>query len=235
MEQNKTGKYFKYAIGEIVLVMVGILLALQVNNWNEKRKNHLILTSNLNGVLKELNDNLFFFEQAISIFDSINNNRIAFINHNNYKLFTRDSLEQSLENYNKDAYFIQNYYYKKIRNSKIIQYGVYEKIMENIIIYYDARIPELINVVAEYNEQVMRENEFWRYEQSTYEFNYVKGLGSYQDEKEAKNELIALLNTPTSRNILKIDVRRNSEMIESLTYLQAILKNLILELEIVLQ
>ena len=37
MEKNKTGKYFKYAIGEIVLVMVGILLALQVNNWNELR------------------------------------------------------------------------------------------------------------------------------------------------------------------------------------------------------
>ena len=37
MEQNKTGKYFKYAIGEVVLVMVGILLALQVNNWNEDR------------------------------------------------------------------------------------------------------------------------------------------------------------------------------------------------------
>jgi len=38
MEQNKTGKYLKYAIGEIVLVMVGILLALQINNWNESKK-----------------------------------------------------------------------------------------------------------------------------------------------------------------------------------------------------
>ena len=38
MEKNKTGKYLKYAIGEIVLVMIGILLALQVNIWNEKRK-----------------------------------------------------------------------------------------------------------------------------------------------------------------------------------------------------
>ena len=35
---NKTGKYFKYAIGEILLVMIGILLALQVNTWNEERK-----------------------------------------------------------------------------------------------------------------------------------------------------------------------------------------------------
>ena len=37
INQNKMGKYLKYAIGEIILVMIGILLALQVNNWNTKR------------------------------------------------------------------------------------------------------------------------------------------------------------------------------------------------------
>ena len=36
--ENKTGKYLKYAIGEIVLVVIGILIALQINNWNEQRK-----------------------------------------------------------------------------------------------------------------------------------------------------------------------------------------------------
>ncbi len=39
MEKNKTGKYLKYAIGEIVLVMIGILLAVQVNNWNQRQQN----------------------------------------------------------------------------------------------------------------------------------------------------------------------------------------------------
>lgn len=38
LEQNKMGKYFKYAIGEIILVVIGILIALQINTWNEKRK-----------------------------------------------------------------------------------------------------------------------------------------------------------------------------------------------------
>ena len=37
-EKNKTGKYLKYAIGEIVLVVIGILIALSINNWNENRK-----------------------------------------------------------------------------------------------------------------------------------------------------------------------------------------------------
>jgi hypothetical protein len=34
MEKNKTGKYIKYAVGENVLVVIGILIALQVNNWS---------------------------------------------------------------------------------------------------------------------------------------------------------------------------------------------------------
>jgi len=41
IENHKTGKYFKYAIGEIVLVVIGILIALQINNWNENRKNKI--------------------------------------------------------------------------------------------------------------------------------------------------------------------------------------------------
>jgi len=35
--ENKIGKYFKYAIGEIILVVIGILIALQVSNFNEQR------------------------------------------------------------------------------------------------------------------------------------------------------------------------------------------------------
>jgi hypothetical protein len=37
LNEGKTSKYFKYAIGEIVLVVIGILIALQINNWNQGR------------------------------------------------------------------------------------------------------------------------------------------------------------------------------------------------------
>ena len=41
MEKNKTGKYLKYAIGEIILVVIGILIALSINSWNQDRLDQL--------------------------------------------------------------------------------------------------------------------------------------------------------------------------------------------------
>ena len=52
--ENKTGKYFKYAIGEIVLVVIGILIALQINNWNEKRKAEFEETKILTSLLEDI-------------------------------------------------------------------------------------------------------------------------------------------------------------------------------------
>jgi hypothetical protein len=52
--ENKTGKYFKYAIGEIILVVIGILIALQINNWNENRKNNSKVNTYLNNMIQDL-------------------------------------------------------------------------------------------------------------------------------------------------------------------------------------
>lgn len=41
MAENRFSKYVLYAIGEIVLVVIGILIAVQINNWNEKQKAEL--------------------------------------------------------------------------------------------------------------------------------------------------------------------------------------------------
>jgi len=54
--ENKTGKYFKYAIGEIVLVVIGILIALQINNWNQNRIENKEVKTYLNNLIQDLND-----------------------------------------------------------------------------------------------------------------------------------------------------------------------------------
>ena len=47
-DDNKPLKYLRYASGEIVLVVIGILIALQINNWNEFKKDRVIENKHLN-------------------------------------------------------------------------------------------------------------------------------------------------------------------------------------------
>ena len=59
METGKTANYIKYAIGEIVLVVIGILIALQINNWNENNKVNAKIIDLLHALQSDLEqDNL---------------------------------------------------------------------------------------------------------------------------------------------------------------------------------
>src|SRR5210317_1905039 len=73
LSENKFGKYLLYAIGEIALVMIGILLALQVNNWNDAKNNKIseqkILSEIRNGIWRDLSDfegNVYSNKKAIN-------------------------------------------------------------------------------------------------------------------------------------------------------------------------
>ena len=65
--ENKTGKYFKYAIGEIVLVVIGILIALQINTWNQNRQDRKQEQQILTQLLNEYQNNLNQLNQKIFI------------------------------------------------------------------------------------------------------------------------------------------------------------------------
>ena len=64
--ENRTSKYFKYAIGEIALVMIGILLAIQANNWNIERTGKKELNQSLTKLLVELNKDKELLNELIN-------------------------------------------------------------------------------------------------------------------------------------------------------------------------
>ena len=68
LTENKFSKYLLYAIGEIVLVMIGILLALQVNTWNENRKSNSIRDSNYVQLLEDLKTDEEYIDEQIKEF-----------------------------------------------------------------------------------------------------------------------------------------------------------------------
>ena len=66
LESNRFRKYLIYAIGEIALVMIGILLALQVNNWNNERINNQLESKILRQLHQDFLENQRNFEHVTS-------------------------------------------------------------------------------------------------------------------------------------------------------------------------
>ena len=93
LSEGKTGKYLKYAVGEIVLVVIGILIALQINSWNEEYK----LGKQEVKYLTEIKNNLLIDQQSV----------VNSINLNNRKIATIDSLMILLSNSDKSSDYME--------------------------------------------------------------------------------------------------------------------------------
>jgi len=108
MEKNKTGKYLKYAIGEIILVVIGILIALSINNWNEGRKKSSLTKTYRLKLIEELDSdikNLTFLDSMNLIYTS------RILNH----ISNNDSTKQKIAlpiNQSHDNYVIATFYSK---------------------------------------------------------------------------------------------------------------------------
>jgi len=84
MRKNKAGMYLKYAIGEIILVVFGIVIALQIDNLNENRKNKEFekemltqIQSNLKKDKLTLDKILISFDSAVKSSDKILNSELS--------------------------------------------------------------------------------------------------------------------------------------------------------------
>jgi len=71
MESGQSSKYLKYAMGEIALVVIGILLALQINNWNEERKNKTLERQILTELLQDISKDKADLESQLKRYDRI--------------------------------------------------------------------------------------------------------------------------------------------------------------------
>ena len=94
---GSTRKYLYYAIGEILLVMIGILLALQVNNWNSNRKKAVTRQLYLKSIIAQLDENIRYTNNHIGLCDD----RIATLDkvfsELNQPIIDYDSLIESLQ------------------------------------------------------------------------------------------------------------------------------------------
>ena len=90
--ENKMGKYLTYAFGEIILVVIGILLALQINTWNQQRIEDIKEVELLTALRDEFQDNLIALEESINI-----NNKVTKSCKAITQIIRSDSLTQKPE------------------------------------------------------------------------------------------------------------------------------------------
>ena len=71
ISEGTTGQYLKYAIGEIALLVIGILLALQLNNWNENGKSYNKARNYLFEIITDLQKDTSNFNHPIEILNNL--------------------------------------------------------------------------------------------------------------------------------------------------------------------
>ncbi|MEM8998975.1 MAG: DUF6090 family protein [Bacteroidota bacterium] len=193
LSENKFSKYLIYAVGEIVLVVIGILIALQINNWNENRKNKVLELS----ILKEFKSSISMdIVQLNSRAESAKNNIYSaniLLNHLEKNLGYNDSL-------NKHFNIITSTLYKAF-NPQITAYKMLESKGVDLISNIELK-KDILNLYNfDYHELIY---EYENYQKNI--LNYGRPIARSQFEVTDNNSTTPGLK-PVNYNSLSLNVQ----------------------------
>lgn len=139
ISEGKTTRYFKYAIGEIILVVIGILIALQINNSNENYKNEKEASFQLSKLKDNLKADKFQLEKAISTDSTIIENLITCV-----KVLSNDeelSLEEFIDRfqfiYTTNSFNPTRGTFESLISSGKIELITNQELLETLFAYYN--------------------------------------------------------------------------------------------------
>jgi hypothetical protein len=150
---SPAGRYLLYAIGEILLVVIGILIALQVNNWNEDSKSRDMLHQYLTTISSDLQsdqvvlDSLITRRKLTQAYSS--KARMSFLN----KTFDFTTVANGLHAY-VDYYFVsKSSGFEALKNSGYLG-RINGTSLNQLLIAYQAKVAEIAQAEKSYNEFV---------------------------------------------------------------------------------
>lgn len=172
--ENKTGKYLKYALGEIVLVVIGIMIALQINNWNENRKFTYAQNIFLNGIKADLQNDKEFIEEVLSninpkieVFELLNKEgEVYFIN----RVITDSLLSIYLFSGQRTFYPVSGTYLSAVAGNKINAFEQKE-VIQNIIKLYSSTYARLVDNGEILDERWSGLSKIYSHERRTNQFS----------------------------------------------------------------
>ncbi|WP_370476494.1 DUF6090 family protein [Tamlana flava] len=141
LSENKFSKYLVYAIGEIVLVVIGILIALQINNWNEAKKNRAFEVKMLSEIEKGLKADHLNLQENFNAYATLDSTVKYFSNLTQNSATFHDSLYPRLWNLNIGRYFQFNRGpYDALKSSGIDRVSN-DSIRNHLINFFDFVLP----------------------------------------------------------------------------------------------
>lgn len=148
VSNNTFTRYAYYAIGEIALVMIGILLALQVNNWNEDRKRQNDIGKSLTQILNDLKEDQVTLNYFLET-ETAHNSYLREISNGNNTSQGLDTILTSLDHY---FYFTKsNNGYSGLKDSGKISEIKNEALKSGLTTYYEVTYEGLM-AATEFSE-----------------------------------------------------------------------------------
>ena len=230
MAENKTKKYYKYALGEILLVVVGILIALQISNWNENRIRSNNAAEFVVDFEKDLRKDTSIFGQEIRKIDRIMEYKKWILNLQNFDSIPIDFLE-GIPQIGYHNIKINNGTIVRMRNSDVWNTSKYRKVFKRINNYYTFHQTYLNNLNEWEKKGAEKEFSFWN-EQDVFEirFSNLDSIPMIQKPRVRKENIVHLLTSINGRNYLKLSLMRENGMSKTYKIIYKEAKELLIDM-----
>ncbi len=212
--QNRAMAYMRYAIGEILLVVIGILIALQINNWNEQRKENAKIQTYLKSMLVDLNNDINRFDLIINASNKQIRANSSVFRNKNYQTLPIDSIVLTISSYFND-YKIYDQTFQKIKNSGLADQLGSKQLNDAINNYYTIDLYRF-NTFIDYDQNsTLKDDEFW-FDNDNYEINppfasiQKMNLPYKENEKTRKLALNKKIESNLGRNHLRNNIARKT-------------------------
>ncbi|MEB2774194.1 hypothetical protein SYJ56_02690 [Algoriphagus sp. D3-2-R+10] len=181
LHDNKFSKYLLYAIGEIILVVIGILIALQINTWNEWRKDRIKEDNILHDLAKNIEINIQTFQNDINLLEEWGRSSEIIILALGNKTVYSDTLRNHfhLARITKQKLFVSNIGFQAYKD-----YGLdlitNKNLSAEIIKLYEFTIPSILST----NDLVNEVDAEWD-NYIVQNFDFVEGVGLTPNDYES--------------------------------------------------
>lgn len=205
LKKGNSTNYLKYAIGEIFLVMVGILLALQINNWNENRKQQNEFVNILKTIQKDLKTDTLVANIIIDYYKEIEENSLKIIKNE----ITKENFKDHPNSYSLVSRYrpfnIQTKGFEMVKNFSNNNEIQSDTLFVNISQFYTAFLP----IIDDSNNFVKKEvfNNIDAYKKYNWYIDWTQGnitpeIITYFTESEEYKKQVASHNLLAGKNHL---------------------------------